>query len=126
MAKSLRSKWKRKMRAVKRERYGQKELERLKKTVGEDGVKKEIDVVMTDISEVVTVTDAKNITNKSKPKKDVIEIKDEEKMDDDKIVHKYSSKTMKDQFGSYPVWMNQRKISKHKKARKGRPKRNFK
>ena len=33
MAKSLRSKRKRKMRAVKRERYGKKELEMLKKTV---------------------------------------------------------------------------------------------
>jgi hypothetical protein len=31
MAKSLRSKWKRKMRAVKRERYGEKELAQLNK-----------------------------------------------------------------------------------------------
>lgn len=36
MAKSLRSKWRRKCRAVKRIRYGQKELERLKKTLGID------------------------------------------------------------------------------------------
>jgi hypothetical protein len=33
MAKSLRSKRKRKMRAIKRERYGKKELEMLKETV---------------------------------------------------------------------------------------------
>lgn len=33
MAKSLRSKWKRKMRAVKRERYGVKELAKLKMIV---------------------------------------------------------------------------------------------
>lgn len=34
MAKSLRSKWKRKMRAAKRERYGEKELKRLKTMLG--------------------------------------------------------------------------------------------
>lgn len=34
MAKSLRSKWKRKMRAIKRERYAKKELARLKKVLG--------------------------------------------------------------------------------------------
>lgn len=34
MAKSLRSKWKRKMRAAKRERYGKKELEKLKMVLG--------------------------------------------------------------------------------------------
>ncbi|KAG8268348.1 hypothetical protein J6590_027509 [Homalodisca vitripennis] len=34
MAKSLKSKWKRKMRAIKRERYGKKELDRLKKMLG--------------------------------------------------------------------------------------------
>ena len=31
MAKSLKSKWKRKMRNIKREKYGKKELEQLKK-----------------------------------------------------------------------------------------------
>lgn len=34
MAKSIRSKWKRKMRAIKRERYGKKELEKLKTMLG--------------------------------------------------------------------------------------------
>lgn len=34
MAKSLRSKWKRKMRAAKREKYGKKELEKLKTVLG--------------------------------------------------------------------------------------------
>lgn len=34
MAKSLRSKWKRKMRAAKREKYGKKELEKLKMVLG--------------------------------------------------------------------------------------------
>lgn len=53
MAKSLRSKWKRKCRAVKRERYAAKELERLKKTLGVDGNASK-DVEMTNISEIAT------------------------------------------------------------------------
>jgi len=53
MAKSLRSKWKRKCRAVKRERYAVKELARLKKTLEIDGnTPKEVE--MTDISEIAT------------------------------------------------------------------------
>nr|XP_022902134.1 protein LLP homolog [Onthophagus taurus] len=116
MAKSLRSKWRRKCRAVKRERYGQKELDRLKKTLGID--EKNMDVTMTDIAEIATVTDAKTI----KEKKNVEEKEDEMVMDTaGKRV--FNSKTMKDQFGNYPVWMNQRKVQKHRKGEKKRSKR---
>lgn len=53
MAKSLRSKWRRKCRAIKRERYAAKELERLKKTLGiDDSAPK--DVEMSDITEIAT------------------------------------------------------------------------
>lgn len=53
MGKSLRSKWKRKCRAIKRERYKVKELERLKKTLGidENGIP---DVEMSEISKIAT------------------------------------------------------------------------
>ena len=37
MAKSLRSKWRRRMRAAKRERYGEKETERLIRMLQEAG-----------------------------------------------------------------------------------------
>lgn len=123
MAKSIRSKWKRKMRAVKRIRYGEKELERLKRTVENDNVKKELNVVMTDVSEVVTVTDVKSIKNKNQSQINQETETKEETINHNGIKHKYNVKTLKDQFGSYPVWMHQRKISKNKKARKGRPKR---
>lgn len=53
MAKSLRSKWRRKCRAVKRERYAAKELDRLKKTLGIDENASK-DVEMTDIQEIAT------------------------------------------------------------------------
>lgn len=53
MAKSLRSKWRRKCRAIKRERYGAKELERLKKTLGidENGAQ---DIEMNEMSKIAT------------------------------------------------------------------------
>ncbi|XP_076748624.1 protein LLP homolog [Xylocopa sonorina] len=114
MAKSLRSKWRRKCRAVKRERYGAKELERLKKTLGinENGTQ---DVEMTEISEIATVVDAKAIKESTKSKADT-ETNGTEKMEVEggRI---YNKKTMLDQFGNYPVWMNKRKIAKHKKGR---------
>lgn len=57
MAKSIRSKWKRKCRAIKRERYAEKELARLKKTLGIENAPKDNapkDVDMTDISKIAT------------------------------------------------------------------------
>lgn len=54
MAKSLRSKWKRKCRAIKRERYAEKELVRLKKTLGIENDNAPKDIEMTDLSEIAT------------------------------------------------------------------------
>lgn len=57
MAKSIRSKWKRKMRAVKRERYGQKELEKLKTIVSKDPLHPSRiirDVNMADLAAIAT------------------------------------------------------------------------
>lgn len=55
MAKSLRSKWRRKCRAVKRVRYGEKELVRLKKTLGIDETAA-ADTEMNEIQEIATGT----------------------------------------------------------------------
>ncbi|XP_003702432.2 protein LLP homolog [Megachile rotundata] len=115
MAKSLRSKWRRKCRAVKRERYGAKELDRLKKTLGinENGSQ---DVEMSEISEIATVVDAKKIKENSKTKQDA-EADGTDMMEVDSNGRVFNKKTMRDQFGNYPVWMNRRKIAKHKKGR---------
>ena len=51
MAKSLRSKWKRKMRAIKRERYAKKELTRLKKVLG---IEENGDIEMKNIENIAT------------------------------------------------------------------------
>lgn len=112
MARSIRSKRSRKMRAVKRVRYGAKELDRLKQTVANDEVKKEINVVMTELSDVISVKNSKDI--KEKPNKNT----EQEKMDDDGVKHNYNKKTLKDEHGTYPIWMNQRRITKKKKKAK--------
>ncbi|CAD6234257.1 GSCOCG00007692001-RA-CDS [Cotesia congregata] len=116
MAKSLRSKWRRKCRAVKRERYGAKELATLKKTLGIDENGQQ-EVELNEISEIATVVDAKTIKAENEMKADKNDNENHvEQMDQDgKRV--YNKKTMKDQYGQYPIWMSSRKIAKHKKGR---------
>lgn len=117
MAKSLRSKWRRKCRAVKRERYGQKELERLKKTLGVEEGSNATDVKMENISDVATVVDAKNIQEKQiklpiTPDEDCMEVDGKKRV--------FNAKTLKDQHGTYPVWVHPRKIRKDKKIAKAK------
>ncbi|OWR52048.1 hypothetical protein KGM_208103 [Danaus plexippus plexippus] len=102
MAKSIRSKWKRKCRAIKRERYAVKELARLKKMLG---VKEEEKVTESEVmeSDQVIFLDAGEINKKKKKKK-------QEEAPPEKRV--FSSKTLKDQNGQYPVWLHKRKIAK--------------
>ncbi|KAK2892659.1 hypothetical protein Q8A67_012647 [Cirrhinus molitorella] len=118
MAKSLRSKWRRKMRAEKRKKNAPKELTRLKAVLGQ-GEKGEI--TMKDVAEVVTVVPLEKV----KEKPDNVEMQEQEaedgKMDLDT---KRNKKTMLDDQGRYPGWMNQRQMKKLKAKRtgKGKPK----
>ncbi|NWQ75737.1 LLPH protein, partial [Columbina picui] len=105
MAKSLRSKWKRKMRAEKRKKNAPKELERLKKILSTNA-----DVIMEEVKEVATVL----------PPEKVLEQGDDGKMD---IDNKRNKKTLLDQHGQYPIWMNSRQRKKLKAQRlKGKKK----
>ncbi|KFV70741.1 Protein LLP [Dryobates pubescens] len=105
MAKSLRSKWKRKMRAAKRQKNAPKELERLKKLLGANA-----DVIMEEVKEVATVLSPTQ----------ALEPRDDSKMD---IDNKRNKKTLLDQHGQYPVWMNSRQRKKLKAERvKGKKK----
>lgn len=61
MAKSLRSKWKRKMRAEKRKKNAPKELARLKQALSLD---KKGEAVMTDVQEIATVVPADKVTKR--------------------------------------------------------------
>ncbi|XP_072311270.1 protein LLP homolog [Eucyclogobius newberryi] len=110
MAKSLRSKWKRKMRAEKRKKNAPKELARLKQALGTD-VKGE--AVMTDMGEIATVVPAAKL--KKKTDVDMAEeTGDGETMDLDS---KRSKKTLLDEHGQYPAWMSQRQAKKMKGKR---------
>ncbi|XP_071589561.1 protein LLP homolog [Heliangelus exortis] len=105
MAKSLRSKWRRKMRAEKRKKNAPRELERLKKILGTNA-----DVIMEEVKEVATVL----------PPEKVLEQGDDSKMEVD---NKRNKKTLLDKHGQYPIWMNSRQKKKMKAQRiKGKKK----
>ncbi|XP_024891767.1 protein LLP homolog [Temnothorax curvispinosus] len=119
MAKSLRSKWKRKCRAIKRERYAVKELDRLKKTLGIDANSSK-DVEMADISEIATVVNAEKVKEDVKAKR-VKDVEPQTETGEEQMevegARVYNKKTLRDQYGNYPAWMSHRKIMKHKKGR---------
>ncbi|XP_003798580.1 protein LLP homolog [Otolemur garnettii] len=115
MAKSLRSKWKRKMRAEKRKKNAPKELSRLKSILRVDR-----DVLMKDVQEVATVVvprhDQENMQSVVKDEDDDM------KMETD---IKRNKKTLLDQHGQYPVWMSQRqrkRLKAKRERRKGKSK----
>lgn len=131
MAKSIRSKWKRKCRAIKRERYAVKELARLKKMLGikEDDTSKEVmDTEAANQEEQVIFLDAGDLKKKKKKKpkpapeeEDVPMSSDEENVEveaDNGKTRVFSTKTLKDQNGQYPVWLHKRKIAKMNKIGK--------
>uniref|UniRef100_A0A2K5SES7 Protein LLP homolog n=1 Tax=Cebus imitator TaxID=2715852 RepID=A0A2K5SES7_CEBIM len=95
MAKSLRSKWKRKMLAEKRKKNAPEELSRLRSVLKLDG-----DVLMKDAREMATA-----VVPKPKHAKRKCNEKDDMKMETD---IKRNKKTLLDQNGQYPIWMNQR------------------
>ncbi|XP_054609717.1 protein LLP homolog [Dunckerocampus dactyliophorus] len=109
MAKSLRSKWKRKMRAEKRKNNAPKELARLKQALSHD---KKGDAMMSDMQEIATVVPAEKI--KKDADVDITEAGDEGKMDLDS---KRNKKTLLNEHGQYPAWMNQRQAKKLKSKR---------
>ncbi|XP_075740999.1 protein LLP homolog [Rhipicephalus microplus] len=122
MAKSLRSKWKRKMRAKKRERYSVKELAKLKEMLDAAASTSKSDV---DMSEMCTVVDGKQVADQSAESNEPLDAEADgqatAEMDVDKPVRKYNPRTLRDEHGTYPVWMSQRAIRK-RKAKQGRGK----
>ncbi len=108
MAKSMRSKWKRKMRAIKRVRYGERETQKL--------------VKMIEAAKEAKKQDGDDTVMALNPAEDkagaTADIVDKDAMDTT-VKPKYSSRTLKDAQGNYPVWMSKRRIDKikGKKAR---------
>ncbi|XP_036113429.1 uncharacterized protein C12orf31 homolog [Molossus molossus] len=108
MAKSLRSKWKRKMHAEKRKKNAPKKLIRLKSIL-----KVDTDVLMKDVQEIATVVVPKHSEEKTQCV--VKDEKDDMKMETD---IKRKEKSLLDQNGQYPIWMNQRQRKRPKAKRK--------
>jgi len=110
MAKSLRSKWKRKMKAVKRVRYGEKERKMLDKIVANAEERKRLlaeehkpQALGADGEEPVAAKDGGEDTMEVESKKS-----------------KVNARTLKDDHGTYPVWVSKRKISKIKSKGKNK------
>ncbi|KAI8764138.1 protein LLP-like [Biomphalaria glabrata] len=99
MAKSIRSKHRRKMRNVKRQFYAKKDLEKLKKVVSHSSV----------LDELVTTRTVKDLKVEQDSNKH-----EGTTMDVDKPVVSYNNKTKQNEHGHYPDWMNQRAVKKHK------------
>ncbi|KAG8514202.1 putative protein C12orf31, partial [Galemys pyrenaicus] len=108
MAKSLRSKWKRKMRAEKRKKNAPKELSRLKSIL-----KIDTDVLMKDVQEIATVVVPKQETAQCVVKDE----KDDMKMETE---IKRNKKSLLDQHGQYPIWMHQRQRKRLKAKRQNK------
>ncbi|XP_066525459.1 protein LLP homolog [Hoplias malabaricus] len=111
MAKSLRSKWRRKMRSEKRKKNAPKELARLKTALGNEGQR---EITMKDVSEVATVINAQQLKQKNE---DVEMEGGQDEVGKMEMDSKRNKKTMLDEHGQYPVWMNQRQAKKLKKKR---------
>nr|CRZ24033.1 Bm9691 [Brugia malayi] len=106
MAKSIRSKSKRRVRAIKRERLAPRVLKRLQATVSNldsNKIKMEID-------------NSNMATESADPDVELL------KMETDS--GNLNLKTMKKPDGSYPVWLSQRKIKKKKREQKIKQNRN--
>lgn len=139
MAKSLRSKQMRKNRAVKRIRYGEKELKRLNDMVDRTKVREEeeakaarearalADAEMKDEqtgkdSKVINNNKGKNnkdnkATNKGKNKPEDSGNEEEEEADDMEVDKKpRNKKTLQDEHGQYPAWMGGRRLKAQKKV----------
>ncbi|XP_015854239.1 protein LLP homolog [Peromyscus maniculatus bairdii] len=95
MAKSLQSRWKRKMRAEKRKKNAPRELR-------VDG-----DALMKDVEDIATVVVPKQCQEKTQC---AVDNEKENEL-------KRNKKTLLDQHGQYPVWMNQRQRKKLKAKR---------
>ncbi|KAH9490633.1 Glutamate receptor 1, partial [Bulinus truncatus] len=99
MAKSIRSKHRRKMRNIKRQFFAKKDLEKLKKVVSSSSLSESLVTVRT-VQELTVIK--------------AIEKNEGSTMDTDKPASEFNRKTKQDVNGHYPEWMNQRAVKKHK------------
>lgn len=115
MAKSLRSKWKKKMRAVKRTKNEVKVLKKLKETLKNEGK-----VIMTPaMVRFAKLDELRKAKKEAEMKESTQSGASDEAMEADV---KRSKVTLLDQNGQYPSWMNQRQAKRLRAARKTKKK----
>ncbi|XP_077987358.1 protein LLP homolog [Glandiceps talaboti] len=123
MAKSVKSKRKRKFRAIKREKIAKREMVKMKKMLGmnDDGT------VDTEMKDLYSVTDSAKLKKKTIGKNrktddnnmDTVASSPVDKMEVDSKIDK---DTMKNEHGNYPTWMSRRKVQKIKDKKRKRTK----
>merc|ERR1711860_204367 len=91
MAKSIRSKFRRQMRNIKREHFAKKDLDRLKQCA-----ERTEELVKDNVVQMKTVEEIKEAANTS------------DSMDVDSNKKAIDKKTLRDEDGNYAKWMNQR------------------
>ncbi|XP_060759786.1 protein LLP homolog [Neoarius graeffei] len=118
MAKSLRSKWKRKMRAEKRKKNAPKELARLKAALGQEG---KSEITMKDVCETATLVPAHALRDRVQDVemsgKDGENAGEQSEMGRMETDSKRKKDTLLNEHGQYPVWMSQRQAKKLKHQR---------
>merc|ERR1712226_342861 len=129
MAKSLRSKWKRKMRAVKRVRYGEKENKVLEKILKNSDERKKLLENVTETCKMLRCNIG-NCTLKHGPQPLgdstlAPVVVGEDNMDMTGPMKKFSIKTKRDEHGTYPAWMSKRKIQSLKSKPKNKSTKNI-
>lgn len=104
------------MRAIKRERYGKKELDRLKKTLGilDNSVKTDVEIL--EENNVITFTTASEL-RKDRENEKKKELEDQTSVDASEILIEdvemnNDLQKARLQKGSFPAWMNHRQIRK--------------
>ncbi|BFZ08737.1 hypothetical protein BsWGS_11776 [Bradybaena similaris] len=104
MAKSIRSKHRRRMRNIKRQHYAKRDLERLKRLA----------IKSSELKDVVTMKSAEEIKQQTvdqAPQQDST-------MEVEKVAKVFDKKTLQDENGHYPEWMNKRAVKKQKQKLK--------
>ncbi|XP_019623514.1 PREDICTED: protein LLP homolog [Branchiostoma belcheri] len=126
MAKSMRSKRKRMFRALKREKYAKKELVKLKQLLGVgDQEMKEAGSTEAGGQSGATEGSDKTTQGSASTEDTSMEVVSEEtgKMDVDRKTSgkkNISMKDLRDEHGTYPVWVSGRQIKKAKARRQGK------
>lgn len=113
MAKSLRSKWKRKMRAVKRNRNEPRVIKQLKEVLKKDKIHLTEDMIKFKALDLIRKEEVEKAASTS-----TAPAKVEDSMDVDKEKVIRDKRTMLDADGQYPGWVNPRKAKKLREKRK--------